>query len=169
MYPKSHQYSSTLSKSYLTACNNPKPFLFVTLQLSDMEAAMHSGYMLNYVIKLCHLGSSSWALQWVPLQPGEFVLFGLAIFSSTSSAGSLNVSQIPCPYTELWHSTSQSLSSLTEVAKHPLCSFFCSHLASCESSCCTMANFWLASRVSVLHVFEEYLLLFGFAFCQWFM
>lgn len=28
-------------------CNNPKPFPFVTWELSDMEAVMHSDYMLQ--------------------------------------------------------------------------------------------------------------------------
>lgn len=40
-------FSITLAECHFTVCNNPKPFPFVTLQLPDMEAAMHSDYLLQ--------------------------------------------------------------------------------------------------------------------------
>ena len=40
-------FSITLAECHFTVCNNSKPFPFVTLQLPDMEAAMHSDYLLQ--------------------------------------------------------------------------------------------------------------------------
>lgn len=51
-------FSITLAECHFTVCNNSKPFPFVTLQLPDMEAAMHSDYLLqlsNWIV-------SSWFL-----------------------------------------------------------------------------------------------------------
>lgn len=125
-------------------CSNPKPFPFVTWELSDMEAVIHSDYMLqlsNYTVSF--LSSSSRALRWMPPQPCEFCTLWFGhLFLNFCRQRECELNSVPRPYKDFWYRSFSEL-VLTDYSCKTFTLFFCSDLISYECSCCTMANFWL--------------------------